>query len=142
MLHDIDYECWPEEHCVKAPELLAEIDAPEELVHAVCSHGYGLVCDVEPTHEMEKFLFASDELTGLIGAAIVVRPSKSCKDMDLKSLKKKFKDKSFAAGCSRDVIETGAEYMGVELPELLSLVLEAMQSMPNPEELDRMNGIA
>ena len=142
LLHDIDYECWPEEHCVKAPELLAEIDAPEELVHAVCSHGYGLVCDVEPTHEMEKFLFASDELTGLIGAAIVVRPSKSCKDMDLKSLKKKFKDKRFAAGCSRDVIETGAEYMGVELPELLSLVLEAMQSMPDPEELDRMNGIA
>lgn len=142
LLHDIDYECWPEEHCVKAPELLAEIDAPEDLVHAVCSHGYGLVCDVEPTHEMEKFLFASDELTGLIGAAIVVRPSKSCKDMDLKSLKKKFKDKRFAAGCSRDVIETGAEYMGVELPELLSLVLEAMQSMPDPEELDRMNGIA
>lgn len=141
LLHDVDYGMFPEEHCVKAPELLAEIDCPEEIVHAVCSHGYGLCSDVEPTHEMEKVLFAVDELTGIIGAAIILRESKSCKDMDLKSLKKKFKDKRFAGGCSRDVIRTGAEQLGWELEELLQKTLEAMQSMPDPAELDAMNGI-
>lgn len=141
LLHDIDFGMFPDEHCIKAPELLAEIDAPEELVHAVCSHGYGLVCDVEPTHEMEKVLFAVDELTGIIGAAIILRPSHSCKDMDLKSLKKKFKDKRFAGGCNREVIQKGAEQLGWELSDLLCMTLKAMQSMPDPDELDAMNGI-
>ena len=142
LLHDVDFEKWPEEHCVKAPELLAEIDAPEELVHAVCSHGYGECSDVEPVHEMEKFLFAADELTGLIGAGIILRPSKSCKDMDVKSVKKKFKDKRFAAGCSRDIIKKGAEQLGWELDQLFAEVLEAMQHMPDPDELDAINGIS
>ena len=141
LLHDIDFEKWPEEHCVKAPELLAEIDAPEELVHAVCSHGYGICSDVEPVHDMEKFMFAADELTGLIGAAIILRPSHSCSDMDVKSVKKKFKDKRFAAGCSRDVIRKGAEQLGWELDQLFAEVLEAMQSMPDPDELNAANGI-
>ncbi len=141
LLHDVDFGRWPEEHCKKAPELLAEIDAPEEMVHAICSHGYGICVDVEPSCEMEKFLFAADELTGLIGAAIILRPSHSCKDMDVKSVKKKFKDKHFAAGCSRDIIRQGAEMLGWELTDLFQTVLEAMQSMPDPDELDRINGI-
>lgn len=141
LLHDIDFEMWPEDHCRKAPELLAEIDAPEELVHAVCSHGYGLCCDVEPVHEMEKILFATDELTGIVGAAIILRPSHSCQDMDLKSLRKKFKDKRFAGGCSRDVIAQGAEYLGWELDELMQRTLDAMKSMPDPTDLDAENGI-
>ena len=128
LLHDIDFEKWPEEHCVKAPELLREGGCSDEFIHAVCSHGYGLCCDVEPTEEMEKVLFACDELTGLIGAAARMRPSKSCQDMELSSLKKKFKDKKFAAGCSRDVIRTGAERLGWELDTLLSKTLEAMAS--------------
>lgn len=128
LLHDIDFEQWPDEHCIKAPALLREGGADEVLIHAVCSHGWGLCCDVEPTHEMEKLLFASDELTGLIGAAALMRPSKSVKDMELKSLKKKFKDKKFAAGCSRDVIERGAEVCGLTLDELLSATLEAMRA--------------
>ena len=128
LLHDVDFEKYPEEHCKKAPELLAEIGAEPELVHAVVCHGYGLCSDVEPEHEMEKFLFASDELTGLIGAAAKMRPSKSCTDMELSSLKKKFKDKRFAAGCSRDVIRTGAERLGWSLDELLEKTLEAMKA--------------
>lgn len=142
LLHDVDFEMWPEEHCIKAPELLAEIDAPEEMVRAVCSHGYGLCTDIEPVHDMEKYLFAADELTGLIGAAIILRPSHSCKDMDVKSVKKKYKDKRFAAGCDREVIAKGAEQMGIELQELFAEVLEAMQSLPDPDELDAINGIA
>ena len=128
LLHDIDFEQWPEQHCVKAPELLQEAGCGEDLIHAVCSHGYGICCDVEPTEEMEKVLFAADELTGLIGAAALMRPSKSVQDMELKSLKKKFKDKKFAAGCSRDVIAQGAEMLGWELDTLLSDTLEAMKS--------------
>lgn len=128
LLHDVDFEMWPEEHCIKAPELLAEINADDALVHAVCSHGYGECSDVEPVHQMEKVLFAVDELTGLIGAAALMRPSKSCKDMELKSLKKKFKDKKFAAGCSRDIIKRGASQLGWELDELLAVTLEAMQA--------------
>jgi len=128
LLHDVDFEGWPEEHCKKAPELLKEVDASDELIHAVCSHGYGLCSDVEPIHEMEKIMFAADELTGLIGAAARMRPSKSCCDMELSSLKKKFKDKKFAAGCSRDVIALGAERLGWELDKLLDLTLKAMQS--------------
>lgn len=128
LLHDIDYGMWPDEHCLKAPELLEKAGCDAEFIHAVCSHGYGLCCDVEPVHEMEKVLFAADELTGLIGAAARMRPSKSCKDMELSSLKKKYKDKKFAAGCSRDVINTGAERLGWELDTLLSKTLEAMRS--------------
>ena len=115
LLHDIDFELYPEEHCKKAPDLLAEIGANEELIHAVVSHGYGLCTDVEPVHEMEKILFATDELTGLIGAAAKMRPSGSVSDMEVSSLKKKFKDKRFAAGCSRDVIKQGAERLGWDL---------------------------
>ena len=128
LLHDIDFEGWPEEHCQKAPELLRELPVTDELVHAVCSHGYGICSDVEPTHEMEKVLFAVDELTGLIGAAALMRPSKSCLDMELSSLKKKFKDKRFAAGCSRDVIRDGAERLGWELDTLLEKGLDAMKA--------------
>ena len=128
LLHDVDFEGWPEEHCKKAPELLAEIDCSEEFIHAVCSHGYGLCCDVAPEHEMEKVLFAADELTGLIGAAARMRPSKSCSDMEVSSLKKKFKDKKFAAGCSRDVIKDGADRLGWELDKLLDLTIQAQRS--------------
>ena len=128
LLHDVDFEQWPEEHCRKAPELLAEIGCSEEFVHAVCCHGYGLCSDVDPVHEMEKVLFASDELTGLIGAAALMRPSKSVEDMELSSLKKKFKDKKFAAGCSRDVIRQGAELLGWELDTLLDRTLQAMRA--------------
>ena len=128
LLHDVDYECWPDQHCVKAPELLAEIEAPEEMVHDICAHGYGICSDVEPIHEMEKVMFASDELTGLIGAAARMRPSKSVMDMELSSLKKKFKDKKFASGCSREIIMTGAERLGWTLDELLERTILAMRS--------------
>lgn len=128
LLHDVDFEKWPEEHCKKAPELLAEINCSDELIHAVCSHGYGLCCDVEPTHPMEKVLFAADELTGLIGAAARMRPSRSVSDMEVSSLKKKFKDKKFAAGCSRDVIKEGAERLGWPLEELMEKTILAMRS--------------
>ena len=128
LLHDVDFEKYPEEHCKKAPELLAEIGAEPELVHAVCSHGYGLCSDVEPEHQMEKVLFAADELTGLIGAAIKMRPSKSVMDLEVSSLKKKFKDKRFAAGCSRDVIRQGAERLGWTLDELMEKTILAMRS--------------
>ena len=128
LLHDVDFEKYPEEHCKKAPELLAEVDAEPELVHAICSHGYGLCSDVKPEHEMEKVLFAADELTGIVFAAAKMRPSRSCRDMELSSLKKKFKDKRFAAGCSREVIRTGAERLGWPLEELLEKTLQAMQA--------------
>lgn len=128
LLHDVDFERWPEQHCAKAAELLPAVGASEALTHAVCSHGYGLCSDVRPEHEMEKVLFASDELTGLIGAAARMRPSKSCTDMELSSLKKKFKDKKFAAGCSRDVIRQGAEMLGWELDTLLDRTLQAMRA--------------
>ena len=128
LLHDVEFERWPEQHCVKAPELLAEIDAPEEFVHAVCSHGYGICVDIKPESQMEKLLFASDELTGLIGAAALMRPSHSAQDMELKSLKKKFKDSRFAAGCSREVIRQGAEMLGWDLDQLLSETLEAYRA--------------
>lgn len=132
LLHDIDFELYPDEHCLKAPELLREGGVSEDIIHGVCSHGYkitvgcGVTIDVEPVHEMEKVLFAADELTGLIGAAALMRPSKSTKDMELKSLKKKYKSKGFAAGCSRDVIERGADQLGWELEKLLTLTLKAM----------------
>ena len=128
LLHDIDFEMYPEEHCIKAPDLLAEVNASPELVHAICSHAYGVCCDVEPVHQMEKVMFAVDELTGLIGAAARMRPSKSVCDMELSSLKKKFKDKKFAAGCSRDVIKDGAEKLGWTLDEILDKTILAMRS--------------
>ncbi len=128
LLHDVDFEVYPEEHCRKAPELLAEVSASEEMVHAICSHGYGLCSDVEPVHQMEKILFAVDELTGLIGAAARMRPSKSVMDMEVSSLKKKFKDKKFAAGCSRDVILGGAEKLGWTIEETMEKTILAMRS--------------
>ena len=128
LLHDVDYEQFPDEHCKKAPELLAEIGASDELIHAVCSHGYGICSDVKPEHEMEKILFAVDELTGLIWAAAKMRPSKSTKDMEVSSLKKKFKDKKFAAGCSRDTIRQGAEQLGWELNDLFEKTILAMRA--------------
>ena len=128
LLHEVDFEMYPEEHCKKAPELLAEIGCSEELVHAVCSHAFGSCSDVEPIHVMEKVMFAVDELTGLIGAAAKMRPSKSVMDMELSSLKKKFKDKKFAAGCSRDVIRDGAERLGWTLDETLEKTILAMRS--------------
>ena len=134
LLHDIDFELYPAEHCLKAPELLREAGVGEDIIHAVCSHGYGIevecgvTIDVEPVHEMEKVLFAADELTGLIWAAALMRPSKSTKDMELKSLKKKDKSKGFAAGCSREVIERGANQLGWELEKLLQMTLSAMQA--------------
>lgn len=128
LLHDVDFEKYPEQHCIKAPELLREVNASDELIHAVCSHGYGITVDIKPEHEMERVLFACDELTGLIGAAALMRPSKSVSDMELKSLKKKFKDKKFAAGCSREIISKGAEMLGWELDKLLGDTLEIMRS--------------
>ena len=132
LLHDIDFELYPDEHCLRAPELLTAGGVSEDIIHAVCSHGYGITVgngttiEVEPIHEMEKVLFAADELTGLIGAAALMRPSKSTKDMELKSLKKKYKSKGFAAGCSREVIERGAQQLGWELDKLLEMTLRAM----------------
>ena len=131
LLHDIDFELYSEEHCLKAPELLREGGVGEDIIHAVVSHGYGITVggvtlDVAPEHEMEKVLFAADELTGLIWAAALMRPSKSTKDMELKSLKKKYKSKGFAAGCSREVIERGAEQLGWDLEKLLTMTLQAM----------------
>ena len=128
LLHDIDFEQYPDQHCIKAPELLREGGVSEDIIHAVVSHGYGITVDVAPEHEMEKVLFAADELTGLIWAAALLRPSKSTKDMELKSLKKKYKSKGFAAGCSRDVIERGALQLGWNLDKLLTMTLEAMKS--------------
>ena len=128
LLHDIDFELYPEEHCIKAPELLREGGVGEDIIHGVVSHGYGITVDVAPEHEMEKVLFAADELTGLIWAVALMRPSKSTKDMELKSLKKKYKSKGFAAGCSREVIERGAEQLGWELDKLLTMTLEAMKA--------------
>lgn len=128
LLHDIDFEQYPEQHCVKAPKLLRDGGVGEDMIHSICSHGYGLCCDIEPEHLMEKVLFASDELTGLIGAAARMRPSKSTQDMEVSSLKKKFKDKKFAAGCSRDVIRDGAARLGWELDELLEKTILAMRS--------------
>jgi predicted hydrolase (HD superfamily) len=132
LLHDVDFELYPEEHCLKAPELLKEGGVSDDIIHAVCSHGYGYTTesgatiDVEPTREMEKVLFAADELTGLIWAGMILRPSHSAKDMDVKSLKKKFKDKRFAAGCSREIIQRGADQLGWELEKLFDLTLQAM----------------
>ncbi len=127
LLHDIDFEQYPQEHCKKAAEILRAHGVGEDMIYSICSHGYGICVDIEPIHEMEKVLYGADELSGLIGAAALMRPSKSTKDMELKSLKKKYKDKKFAAGCSRDIISHGAAMLGWELDELLSKTLKAMQ---------------
>jgi predicted hydrolase (HD superfamily) len=138
LLHDIDFEEFPEEHCVKAPELLRKANVGEDMIYSICSHGYGICVDLEPKHQMEKILFATDELTGLIGAAARMRPSKSVMDMEVSSLKKKFKDKKFAAGCSRDVIIRGAEQLGWELDELMDKTLKAMRTCE--EEIIKVMG--
>lgn len=131
LLHDIDFEQYPDQHCIKAPELLREGGVGEDIIHAVCSHGYGITVDIKPEHEMEKVLFAADELTGLIWAAALMRPSKSVQDMEVKSLKKKYKSSSFAAGCSREVIQKGADMLGWELTELMQKTISAMRSCEN-----------
>lgn len=128
ILHDLDFEQWPEQHCIKEQELLRQRNVDERLIHAVASHGYKLTVDIEPQHEMEKVLYAVDELTGLIGAVALMRPSKSVQDMEVKSVKKKYKDKKFAAGCSREVIERGAAMLGWELNDLIAQTIEAMRS--------------
>lgn len=132
MLHDLDFELYPDQHCIKQQELMKDLDLDERIIHATCSHGYSLTVDIEPEHIMEKILFATDELTGLIGAVAIMRPSKSVDDLELKSVKKKFKNLNFAAGCSRDVIRQGAEMLGWELDDLISRTILAMRSL-NPE---------
>ena len=127
LLHDVDFEKYPEQHCIKAPEILRDAGVSEDMIRAIISHGYGITVEVKPEREMEKVLFAADELTGLIWAAALMRPSKSTKDMELKSLKKKFKSKNFAAGCSRDVIKQGAEMLGWDLNDLMDRTLQAMK---------------
>lgn len=134
LLHDVDFEQYPDEHCKKAPELLKEINASDEMIRAICSHGYGICSDIKPEHLMEKILFATDELTGLIWAAAKMRPSQSTKDMEVSSLKKKFKDKKFAAGCSREIISKGAEELEWELNELFEKTILAMR-----ESEDKIN---
>ena len=144
MLHDLDFELYPEQHCVKEMAIMTELGLDPRLIHAVGSHGYGICCDIAPEHEMEKVLYATDELTGLIGAVIKMRPSKSTKDLELKSLKKKYKDKKFAAGCSRQVIERGAEMLGWELDDLLTRTIEAMRQSEDwvIQETNRLTGQA
>ncbi len=132
MLHDLDFEQYPDQHCVKQQELMRELDLDERIIHATCSHGYGLTVDIKPEHLMEKILFAVDELTGLIGAVAIMRPSKSVDDLELKSVKKKFKTLNFAAGCSREVIRQGADMLAWELDDLISRTILAMRSL-NPE---------
>ena len=128
LLHDIDFELYPEQHCIKAPDLLKEGGVGEDMIYSVCSHGYGICCDIKPEHEMEKVLYAVDELTGLIGAVVLMRPSKSVQDLQLKSVKKKYKSKGFAAGCSREVIERGAEMLGWTLDELIQRTIDALKT--------------
>lgn len=128
LLHDIDFEQYPDQHCIKAPEFLREAGVGEDIIHAVCSHGYNLTVDVKPEHQMEKVLYAVDELTGLIGACALMRPSKSVQDMELKSVKKKYKTLNFAAGCSREVIQNGADMLGWELDDLIQKTILAMRS--------------
>lgn len=131
ILHDLDFEMYPEEHCIKEQEIMRERGLDERLIRATASHGYGICVDIKPEHEMEKVLYATDELTGLIGAVAVMRPSKSVSDLEVSSVKKKFKDKKFAAGCSRDVIRNGAEMLGWSLEELFEKTILAMRASEN-----------
>lgn len=131
ILHDLDFEQWPEEHCVKSQEIMRQHDIDESVVHAAASHGWPECVDIQPELQMEKVLFAVDELTGLIGAVAIMRPSKSVSDLEVKSVKKKYKDKKFAAGCSREVIEQGAAMLGWELDDLIGKTILAMRASPN-----------
>ena len=131
LLHDLDFEQWPEQHCTKEQELMREKGIDERIIHATASHGWNLTVDIKPEHEMEKVLYAADELTGLIGACAIMLPSKSVQDLEVKSLKKKFKNKKFAAGCSRDVITSGAELLGWDLDTLFERTLAAMKASGN-----------
>lgn len=140
LLHDIDFEMYPDEHCIKAPELLNEICASSELIRAVCSHGYDITVDIKPEHTMEKVLYAIDELSGLIGACALMRPSKSVADMEIKSVKKKYKSKGFAAGCSREVIQKGADMLEWSLDELIEKTLTAMKNS-EAEILEEMQSV-
>lgn len=128
LLHDLDFEQFPDQHCIKSQEIMRERGLDERLIHATASHGYGITVDIKPEHEMEKVLFAVDELTGLIGAVVLMRPSKSVQDLELKSVKKKFRSKGFAAGCSREVISQGAEMLGWTLDELIDRTLKALKT--------------
>lgn len=128
LLHDLDFERYPEQHCIKSQEIMRERGIDERIIHATASHGYGITVDIRPEHEMEKVLYAVDELTGLIGATVLMRPSKSVQDLEVKSVKKKFKTKGFAAGCSREVIANGAEMLGISLDELIEETIEALRS--------------
>lgn len=136
LIHDLDYEMYPDQHCRMTDRILREREWPEDYIHAVVSHGWGICTDVEPTHTMEKALFAIDELTGLITAVVLVRPSKSLMDLTVKSVKKKWKDKSFAAGADREVIQKGADMLGVELPDLIGEVIAGMQAVAGDLGLD------
>jgi len=136
LLHDIDFENWPEEHCIKAPDLLRPAGVGEDMIHAIVSHAYGLCSDVPPEHEMEKVLFAVDELTGLIGAAALMRPSKSVMDMEVSSIKKKFKDKKFAAKCDRALIQKGCDMLGMEVRDVAAICIEGMKE--HAEEIGLM----
>lgn len=131
ILHDLDFEQWPEQHCTKEQELMREKGIDERIIHAAASHGWNLTVDIKPEHEMEKVLYAADELTGLIGACAIMLPSKSVRDLEVKSLKKKFKNKKFAAGCSRDVITSGAELLDWDLDTLFERTLAAMKASGN-----------
>ncbi len=131
LLHDLDFEQFPDQHCIKEQEIMAERGVDPRIIRAAASHGYGLTVDIKPEHEMEKVLYAVDELTGLIGAVVLMRPSKSVQDLELKSVKKKFKTKSFAAGCSRDVIEKGAEMLGWSLDDLIQQTIDALRTFQN-----------
>ena len=128
LLHDLDFEKYPDEHCIKEQEIMRERGIDERIIHATASHGYGITVDIEPEHEMEKVLYATDELSGLIGAAALMHPSKSVSDMETKSVKKKYKSKGFAAGCSREVIERGAQMLGWDLDYLIEQTILAMRS--------------
>lgn len=139
LLHDIDFEMYPDQHCQKAPDILRDAGVGEDMIYSICSHGYGICCDIEPQLDMEKVLYATDELTGLIWSAALMRPSKSVMDMEVRSLKKKFKDKKFAAGCSRDIIRRGAEELDWDLDELFEKTIMAMRSCEDKvkEEMDK-----
>ena len=139
LLHDIDFEMWPDQHCTKAPELLRKGGCKDDMIHTVCSHGFGICCDVEPLEEMEKVLFAADELTGLIWSVSLMHPSRSVMDLEVRSVKKKFKDKKFAAGCSRETITIGAERLGWELDKLIEMTILAMRSC-EAQVMDFMSG--
>lgn len=131
LLHDLDFEQYPEQHCIKEQEIMREREVDERIIHATASHGYAITVDIEPEHEMEKILYAVDELTGLIGAVVLMRPSKSVQDLEVKSVKKKYKAKGFAAGCDREVIQRGADMLGWTLEELIEQTIEALKTFQN-----------